>query len=60
MIGRIGRTRDPFEGRGAARRDLRVRIEGIVAVSLALVACGLTAAVWLKTLAPLAGLFGLG
>jgi hypothetical protein len=60
MIGRLGGRRDPFEGRGAARRDLRLRVEGILAVSLALIACGLTAAMWLKTLAPLASLYGLG
>ena len=60
MIGRIGRPRDPFEGRGARRRALRLRLEGIVAITLAIAACGLTAAMWLRTLAPLARNFGLG
>jgi len=59
MIGRIARPRDPFEGRGARRRQLRLRIEGAIAIALALAACGLTAAMWLRTLAPLAG-FKLG
>lgn len=53
MIGRLGRYRDPFEGRGAHRRALRLRMEGIVALSLAIAACGLTMAVWIKTLVPL-------
>lgn len=60
MIGRIGRPRDPFEGRGARRRAFRLRLEGIVAITLAIAACGLTAAMWLRTLAPLARNFGLG
>jgi len=55
MIDRIARPRDPFEGRGARRRELRLRIEGAIAIALALAACGLTAAMWVRTLAPLAG-----
>jgi hypothetical protein len=55
MIGRLVDSGDPFEGRGARRRQLRLRIEGIVALGMAIVACGLTAAVWIATLAPLAG-----
>ena len=49
MIARIGR-RDPFwdDGKGARRRNLRVRLEGILAVTLAVAACGLTAAMWLR------------
>lgn len=49
MIDRLGR-RDPYwdDGKGARRRNLRVRIESVVAVSLALAACGLTAAMWLR------------
>jgi hypothetical protein len=56
MIGRIRRPRDPFwdEGRGARRTQRRLRIEGLIALTLAIVACGVTAAVWLRTLAPLA------
>jgi len=49
MIARLGR-RDPFweDGKGARRRNLRVRIEGIVALALAIAACGLTAAMWIR------------
>ncbi len=60
MFGRLAGTRDPFEGRGAARRRLRLRVEGLLALGLAIVACGLTAAVWIQALAPLAGILGLG
>jgi hypothetical protein len=60
MIGHFGRTRDPFEGRGARRTQRRLRIEGFIALALAIGACGLTAALWLLTLAPLAKSFGLG
>jgi hypothetical protein len=31
-----------------------------MALAMAIAACGLTAAMWLQTLAPLAGRFGLG
>lgn len=59
MIGQLGRARDPFEGQGARRRNLRVRVEGILAFGLAVAACGLVAAMWLRILAPLAdGLTG--
>lgn len=49
MIARLGR-RDPYwdDGKGARRRNLRVRIESMLAVALALAACGLTAAMWLR------------
>jgi hypothetical protein len=60
MIGRLGGSRDPFEGKGAQRRQLRLRIEGILALTMALAACGLTAALWIMTLAPVARLYGLG
>ncbi len=60
MIGRLAGSLDPFEGRGAKRRQFRLRVEGILALGMAIVACGLTAAVWIMTLAPLSGLFGLG
>lgn len=55
MIRRRGIPRDPFEGRGARRTYLRVRIESSIAFALAMAACGLTAALWLKALGPLAG-----
>ena len=52
MIGRTQIPRDPFEGSGAYRKRLRLRTEGVIAVSLAIAACGLTAAMWFKTLLP--------
>lgn len=60
MIGPLGRPRDPFEGRGARRRHFRLKVEGVLALGLAIAACGLTAAMWLLTLAPLAHRLGLG
>jgi hypothetical protein len=60
MIGRLQIPRDPFEGKGARRTHLRLKVEGFVALALAIAACGLTAALWLKTLAPFAKQFGLG
>ena len=59
MIGRLGRTRDPFEGQGERRTVRRLRIEGVLALGLAIGACGLTAAAWLLTLAPLVDRLGL-
>jgi hypothetical protein len=55
MIGRVRRPRDPFwdEGKGARRTQRRLRVEGLIAVALAIVACGVIAALWLRTLAPL-------
>jgi hypothetical protein len=60
MIRQFGRPRDPFEGRGARRRQLRLRIEGVVAIGLAIAACGMVAAMWLRTLAPLVERLGFG
>ena len=62
MIGRLGRPRDPFwdDGKGARRHQRRLRVEGLLALALAIIACGVTAAVWLRTLAPLAAQLGLG
>jgi hypothetical protein len=61
MIGRL-RTRDPFwdDGTGARRSHRRIRVEGFIALSIAIVACGLTVAAWLRTVAPLARGLGLG
>ena len=60
MFGRL-RTRDPWwdDGTGARKTYRRVRIESFIAFSIAIVACGVTAALWLRTLAPLAGGLGL-
>jgi hypothetical protein len=52
--------RDPFEGSAEFHRRLRLRIEGIIALALALAACLLTGIMWLRTLAPIAHQFGLG
>jgi hypothetical protein len=57
------RVRDPWwgdEGKGAKRTRRRTQIEGLLALVLAIVACGLSAAVWLRQLAPLARQLGLG
>jgi hypothetical protein len=57
MIARLGR-RDPYwdDGKGARRRNVRVRLESMVALALALTACGLTAAMWLRELLPVVGI----
>jgi hypothetical protein len=52
MMGWSLARRDPFEGTGAYRRELRLRLEGLVALSLAITATGITAAMWFRTLAP--------
>jgi len=53
MIGRTHLPRDPFEGSGAHRKRLRLRVEGGIALALAIAACGITAALWFRTLLPL-------
>jgi hypothetical protein len=53
MFGRTTIGRDPYEGSSAYRRRMRVRIEGLIAFALAIWACGLTAAMWIRTLFPL-------
>jgi hypothetical protein len=60
MIVRV-RRHDPFweEGKGARRTQRRVQVEGLLALAMAIVACGVTAAVWLRLLAPLADTFAL-
>jgi hypothetical protein len=55
MIGGSTLRRDPFEGTAAYRRRLRIRIEGFIALAIAVVACGVTAALWLQTIAPAVG-----
>ncbi len=57
------RNRDPWwgeEGLGAKRTRRRVRAESLLAVGLAIAACGMVGALWLRTLAPLAPALGLG
>jgi hypothetical protein len=60
MLGRAHLARDPFEGRGAYRRRMRLQVEGVIALALAIVACGLTAAMWILRLEPLFTQYGLG
>ena len=62
MIGRLHRAPDPFwdDGKGARRSRRRRKAEAFIALALAIAACGLTAALWLQTLAPFAHRFGLG
>ena len=61
MFGRL-RSRDPWwdDGTGARKTHRRVQIESFIALSIAIVACGVIAAMWLRTLAPLASGLGLG
>jgi hypothetical protein len=62
VLGRIRRVRDPFwdDGKGARRTQRRTRFESALAVAIAIAACGLTVAMWLRTLAPVAHGLGLG
>jgi hypothetical protein len=56
------RTRDPWwdDGRGARKTHRRVQFESFIAFTIAIVACGVTVALWLRTLAPLASGLHLG
>jgi hypothetical protein len=59
----LRRHHDPWwdlEGRGARRSRIRHKIVAEIAFALAVVACGLTAAAWLRALAPAAAQLGLG
>lgn len=60
MLRRRG-ARDPFwdDGTGARQTHHRRRIEATVAFAVAIAACGLTAAMWLRELAPVAHRLGL-
>ena len=57
MVARLGR-RDPVwdDGKGARRRQFRLRLEGFLAFALAISACGLTFAMWLRQLLPVVGI----
>ena len=51
----LRRNHDPWwdlEGRGAKRSRIRHRLVSDVAFAFAVVACGLTAAAWMRVLAP--------
>ena len=45
----------PFEGRAAQRTRIRLRIEGVVALTLAVVAFSVALGLWVGTLAPVVG-----
>jgi hypothetical protein len=60
MINQTRLPRDPFEGVGARKRQTRLRVEGVVALGMAVGACGLTAALWLRELLPAMGRLTLG
>lgn len=55
MILRRRSQRDPFwdDGQGARQSRAHERLVGALAFAMAVVACGLTAASWLRTLLPL-------
>ena len=55
MPGPFRKRRDPFwdDGVGARERQHRSWIESVVAFSLAVLACGLTVAMWIRPLASL-------
>jgi hypothetical protein len=57
MIARLGR-RDPYwdDGKGARRRNVRIRLETLLALGFAMLACGLTAAMWLRQVLPVVGI----
>jgi hypothetical protein len=52
MTGRLPGRNDPFEGRGAIRTRRRQDAKGMLALGLAVIAVGLTAAAWLRLLLP--------
>lgn len=59
MTGRLFSARDPFEGTGARRHNLRVQVQSALAFVLAVTACGFIAAVWFQFLSPLGKVLGL-
>jgi hypothetical protein len=52
MTGRLPGRDDPFEGRGAIRTRRHQQAKGMLAMGLAVIAVGLTAAAWLRLLLP--------
>ena len=56
MLMRMRSGRDPFwdDGQGARRLRLRKRVTGNAALAIAIVACGLTAAMWIREIGPAA------
>lgn len=55
-------ARDPWwdDGTGVRRARTKRRAIGGAAFAMAVVACGLTVAMWLRLLAPIVGSLGLG
>ena len=62
MLMRWRSVRDPFwdDGQGARKIRTRQRITGSMAFAVAVVACGLTVAAWMRELGPVLGGFHLG
>jgi hypothetical protein len=63
MIARLRRGADPFwdlDGAGVKRARTRRKVVGAFAFAIAIVATGLTAALWLQTLAPALHQLGIG
>ena len=61
MIRRHG-AHDPWwgdEGTGAKRTRRRLQVESLVALGMAIAACGLVAATWMRALEPLAHQLGI-
>jgi len=52
MTGRLSGRNDPFEGRGAIRTRRRQQATGMLALGLAVIAVGLTAAAWVRLVLP--------
>jgi hypothetical protein len=62
-MSRLHAARDPFwdmDGHGVKRDRKRGRVMGLVALAIAIAAVGLSAAVWLRELAPVIGSLHLG
>ena len=62
-MARLFAARDPFwdmDGHGVRRDRKRGRIMGLLALGIAIAAVGLTAAAWLRELAPVMGSLHLG
>ncbi len=62
-MARLFAARDPFwdmDGHGVRRDRKRGRIMGLLALGIAIAAVGLTAAAWLRELAPIMGSLHLG
>jgi hypothetical protein len=62
LLGSAGRN-DPWwdmDGKGVKRERIRRRVVGGLAFILAVAACGITAAEWIREVSPLLGQLGLG